>query len=63
MTRQNSNFQLLKDWTTSQAEQKMRELYPNMFKEESFSELGNIFTHNEPYINHKKILADSLFNQ
>lgn len=62
MTRNNSNFQLIKDWAIDQAEQKMREMYPSLFKEQEFSELENIVTHDEPYINHKEILASKLFN-
>jgi len=62
MTRTNSNFQLIVDWTTDQAEQKMREMYPSLFKEVAYAELDNIKTSKEPYINHKQILAEKLFN-
>ena len=62
MTRTNNNFQLIKDWTTNEAEQKMREMYPNMFREVEFSEINDIVSHNVEYVNHKQILASKLFN-
>lgn len=53
MTRKNSNFQYMIDYSTAQADKKMREMYPELFREVEFAELGNIFSHD--IVQHERI--------